>query len=699
MKPTKAARGGIADFTDEIPLLIDSVQDYAIFVLGPTGEIRTWNTGAARLMGYTADEALGRNFSMFYGPTDLENRKPQHELEVAQRDGRIEDEGWRLRKDGTRFWANTVITALRNEDGSIRGFAKVTRDLTPRREAEERLRQSEEMFRLLVASVKDYAIFLLDPQGVVVTWNAGAQAIKGYAPHEIIGKHFSTFYPEEDRRAGKTEWELRVARAEGRFEEEGWRVRKDGTRFWASVVITAVRDETGELRGFAIVTRDITDRKRAEEVQAALMEQREARLIAEEEKRRAEASLRAAEEANQAKDEFLMTLSHELRTPMTAIMGWSRLLPTLAPTDPIVPQALTSIARSADLQAQLIDDVLDVSRIVSGKLRLRIQPVEVTTVLNAAVDAVRPGAAGKNTTITTSFASDLGTIMADPTRLQQIVWNLLSNAVKFTPKGGRIEITARRLPALVEISVRDTGEGIDPALLPHIFEPFRQAESPQTRVHGGLGLGLSIVRYLIEAQGGTVTAESAGKGQGAKFTVTLPIGAVAQSFPQRPSSSRYTDTEKSIAGRLAGISIVVVDDDPEARSLITTTLRQAGASVTAAASAAEGLAALEKEKPDVVLTDLAMPHVDGYQLAREIRGRDTLSGVKIIALTAFGEGGKNQGQFDAYLNKPIDPFGLVDSILDVARPGGGRRECRWGWSPRWTRYLKVAVAMPPTFTK
>src|SRR5215212_2378239 len=269
---------------------IESIQDYAIFLLGPTGRIRSWNRGAERIMGYAAGEVIGKEFSIFYDTQDLENRKPQRELEVAAAEGRVEDEGWRIRKDGTRFWANTIITALCNDNGEIRAFAEITRDLTQRRLAEERMRQSEEIFRLLVRSVKDYAIFLLDPTGHIATWNEGAHRIKGYEPEEIIGKHFSVFYPESDVRDHKPEHELAIAREKGSVEDEGWRVRKDGSMFLANVVITAVFDDDGELRGFAKVTRDITDRKRAEEVQRALAEQREARFHAEEERRRAEAS-------------------------------------------------------------------------------------------------------------------------------------------------------------------------------------------------------------------------------------------------------------------------------------------------------------------------------------------------------------------------------------------------------------------------
>jgi PAS domain S-box-containing protein len=342
---------------DDLALLVDSVRDYAMLLLSPDGEIQSWNAGAEAITGYSPAEAIGRHFSLLYLPEDIASKKPQRELEVALEKGRVEDEGWRRCRDGTQFWTNTVITALREEDGSLRGFAKVARDMTARRRAEEALRQSEEVFRLLVASVKDYAIFLLDPQGVITTWNAGAQRIKGYTPEEIIGRHFSTFYPEDDIRDRKPERELEIASEYGSVEDEGWRLRKDGTRFWANVVITAVHDEHGKLRGFAKVTRDMTERKRADEMQRALFEQREARFHAEEERRHAEASYRVAQEANRAKDEFLMTLSHELRTPMTAILGWSRLLPTMSPSDTGFREAIASIARSAQLQARLIDDV------------------------------------------------------------------------------------------------------------------------------------------------------------------------------------------------------------------------------------------------------------------------------------------------------------------------------------------------------
>jgi len=661
-----------ASHGEELELLVNAVRDYAIFLLSPTGVIRSWNTGAERTFGYTREDALGMNFSSFYTDPDKEARVPQQELVVAARNGVVEAEGWRVRKDGTRFWADTIITAL-NTEGEVSGFAKVTRDLTERRAAEEQLRQSEEMFRLLVDSVKDYAIFMLDPTGHVMTWNLGAERTKGYAPDEILGKHFSIFYSQSDIESGKPERNLQEAMKNGRVEDEGWRLRKDGTRFWANVVITAVHDEMGTLRGFAKVTRDITARKQAEETKRALIEQREARLVVEEEKRRVESSYRAAQEANRAKDEFLMTLSHELRTPMTAILGWARLVPTLKPDDPMFCEAIAAIGRSAQLQAKLIDDVLDVSRIVSGKLRLTLETIDVIPMLRDTMETVRTSAQAKDITLTTHFEPGVGSITVDPTRLHQIIWNLLTNAVKFTPRGGRVDLGATRTASQVIISVTDSGEGIDPQFLPHMFEPFRQAETPSTRVHGGLGLGLSIVRYLVEAHGGSVAAESEGRGKGARFTVSLPVRSVRIQTPQTPAApmSLPEQTIPNIARQnLANRHVLVVDDDPDGRDVVAAVLRQAGAIVTTVDSAPAALDAVKAEKPDLIVTDIAMPEMDGYALRRRLRENPHLAGTPVVALTAFPPSAVSvdEKEFDAYLRKPIDPFELTEKIDALLKP-------------------------------
>jgi PAS domain S-box-containing protein len=655
---------GSTSHSDELSLLVEAVQDYAIFLLSPTGHIRTWNRGAARIMGYTSEQILGEPFSRFYIEEDLANRKPDRELEVARAEGRVEDEGWRVRRDGRWFWANTVITALRDEEGELVGFAKVTRDLTERKIAEDRQRESEDLMRLLIDSVRDYAIFILDPEGNVATWNLGARRIKGYADDEIIGKHFSLFYPPEDVTAGKPEHALELAREHGSTEDEGWRVRKDGTRFWANVVITAVHDASGRLRGFAKITRDVTEKMLAEETRLAMLEQREKWMLAEDAKRRAEASYHAAQESNRAKDEFLMTLSHELRTPMTAILGWARLLPEMTPGDPIFAEAVASITRSASLQARLIDDILDISRIVAGKLHLADDIVPVQRLVHDAIDAVRAPAKEREIAITTDFGNGVDSIVGDSSRLHQILLNLLTNAVKFTPQGGRIEILARSADGNIEIAVRDNGEGIAPEFLERIFEPFRQAENPRIRVHGGLGLGLSIVRRLAEAHGGTVTAYSEGRGKGATFTLTLPVKPAAPRA-SAPREERQDDTSRPKP--LAGVRILVVEDEPETQHYIATTLKMAGGEVVLCDSAAAALKAWDEARPDIVLTDIGMPGIDGYELTRELRAREGGESVKIVALSAFPASTlEDAAALDAYLTKPIDPHDLVAELTRIA---------------------------------
>ena len=347
-------------------LLVEGVTDYAIFMIDPQGQVLTWNTGAKRIKGYGPDEIIGQHFSKFYPLDALQQHLPERELQVAGTDGRFENEGWRLRKDGTRFWANVVITPLRDDTGLLRGFAQVTRDLTQRREDEEVERRSEERFRLLVEGVDDYAIFMLDPNGYVMTWNSGAQRIKGYSADEIIGQHFSKFYPSDALEGGWPEHELQVATETGRFVEDGWRIRKDGTRFWANVTITALRDGGGQLHGFAKLTRDLSERKRTEALEADGA-QREQMLEAERSARI------AAQRAARMKDEFLATLSHELRTPLNSILGWTQVLRrqgTPKPED--FQRGMEVIERNTRAQTQLIEDLLDLSRIMSGRVRLDV---------------------------------------------------------------------------------------------------------------------------------------------------------------------------------------------------------------------------------------------------------------------------------------------------------------------------------------
>lgn len=1126
-------------------LLVEQVTEYAIFMLDVSGYVLTWNAGAERIKGYRPEEIIGRHFSAFYRPEDA--WKCATELEVASRTGRVEDEGYRVRKDGSLFWANVVITCLHDEKGAIVGFAKVTRDLTERKRAEEALRQSDERFRLLVESVKDYAIFMLDPDGHVATWNVGAERINGYRADEIIGQHFSRFYPEDEVRAGKCEYELECATRDGRFEDEGYRLRKDGSRFWANVVITALHGPTGKLVGFTKVTRDLTERRAAEterlhlgqlareriraltvlsealagtrtaeDVGQAVVTHaptllqadtatlylldeatRELVLVAErgcnpavlaqvrriapasgnpsyaigtgqagavwietpeeyaaffpelarisaegprarafacvplvaegevtgmlgigffeprrfgederefigtfvrqtaqalaraqrlgaeraaaalaerlrvwlattmrsigdaviatdaagsitlmngvaesitgyteaesrgkpltdvfrivnertratvpnpvekvletggivglanhtvlvrrdgreipiddsgapiradnggpvegvvlvfrdvterkrEETRRAflaeaasvlsqsldyeitvgriaelavprladwcavdlvvegetrpkrlavahvdpakvalakeldakypprpdatngvphvlktgraelyreiddallvascedeehlrlaralrlrsamivplvakghvlgamsfvfadsarrydEADLAVAEElaracasaienailytseqrarrsadvANRAKDEFLAVVSHELRTPLNAIMGWAKLLTRPDFDDRRRLGALETIERNSVAMAQLIEDLLDMSRVISGKMRLEVEPVEPAHVVESALDTVRPAAAAKGIELTARFDPDVPPITADATRLQQIVWNLLSNAIKYTSKGGHAHLELKKAGSTIEIVVTDSGKGISPKFLPFVFEAFRQEDASASRTRGGLGLGLAITKQLVELHGGHVGVESAGEGQGSTFTVSLPIAAVAmtQSVPGRAGRQIRTDATFERPPQLHGLRVLVVDDEEDARRLVGTILQDCGCKVTLASGVEEALRRLSETAPDILLSDIGMPEEDGYDLIEKVRAlpRERGGAIPAAALTAYARPEDRRRLLNAgysiHLAKPVEPAELVAVVTTLSR--------------------------------
>jgi PAS domain S-box-containing protein len=478
-------------------LLIDAVQDYAIFMLDPDGHVVSWNTGARKIKGYEKDEILGRHFSTFYPPAAVAAGWPDHELAVARAEGRFEEEGWRVRRDGSTFWASVVITALREPDGTLVGFAKVTRDLTERRRIEESLRQSEERLRLMIESVQDYAIFMLDPQGIVASWNLGAQRIKGYAASEIIGRHFSTFYPPEEVIAGKPELELRMARELGRFAEAGWRLRKDGTRFWANVTLTAFHDRAGQLIGFVKVTRDETDRRNAEQL----------------------------EDAARRMEEFLAILAHELRNPLAPILNATAIMRIRTIEDPDLAWARDVIDRQTKHLTRLVDDLLDVGRITTGKIVLAHDRVDLADVLRHAVEATQPLLDARSHRIELVLPAEPLVVQGDPVRLVQVANNLLNNAAKFTPEGGTIHLGAERRDHEAWIVVRDSGVGIPADLLPTVFDLFRQGGDANEPGQGGLGIGLTLVRRLVEMHGGAVDASSEGAGKGSTFVVRLPLAS------------------------------------------------------------------------------------------------------------------------------------------------------------------------------
>jgi PAS domain S-box-containing protein len=490
---------------DPYRTLVDGIEDFAILALDPDGVIRTWNTGAERITGYSAADAVGQHFSMLYPDADRAADVPGQELRDAAKVERVEVQGWRMRQDGERFWTNSVIRAIRDAQGELIGYAKVSRDLTERRRSEEALRASEERFQLLVQGVRDYGIFMLDTSGYVASWNEGAARIKGYSADEIIGRHFSTFYPAEDQE-WKPAWELEVAQRDGRFEDEGWRIRKDGTRFWANVIITPIYDSRKQLIGYGKVTRDLTERRNSE--QQAL-----------------EAARRAAEAeaTSRAKSEFLATLSHELRTPLNAIGGYAELL-SLEMKGPINPgQAdyLDRIRRSQHHLLALINDLLNYSRIEAGAVDYDSEPVDIDDVLETVTTIVEPQAASKGLTLELEERGAPVTAMADRLKTEQIMVNLLSNATKFTPAGGTITVSCRMTETRAVIRVRDTGIGIPEERLQDVFEPFVQLERTLVTAHEGTGLGLAISRDLARAMGGDLTAVSE-PGKGSTFTLELP---------------------------------------------------------------------------------------------------------------------------------------------------------------------------------
>lgn len=485
-------------------LLVESVRDYAIFALDSTGHILTWSIGAQQLKGYLPHEIIGKHFSIFYTPADLESKKPEKEIATAIATGRVEDEGWRVRKDGTCFWANVVITALRDASGELIGFAKVTRDLSERRAAEEALRESEQRFRLLIQGVRDYGIFMLDPHGHIVSWNEGAQRINGYTTQEILGKHFSVFYPAEDLANNKPAYELEVAARVGSFEDEGWRIRKDGSRFWSNVIITAVRDETGKLIGFSKVTRDLTERRAAE--QRTLDS---TRRVAE------------AEAANRAKSEFLASMSHELRTPLNAIGGYADLL-LLGVTGELGADQrnyLDRLRRSQQHLLGIINDLLNFSRIEAGRLTYDIETISLAEAVRRVLPMIEPQAAQRGIHVILEEALD-HYALADSAKVEQVLLNLLSNAVKFTGRGGSITIEHFTDDGWSGIRVSDTGIGIEESKTESIFEPFVQVGRTLTTPQEGTGLGLAISRELARAMGGDITVRST-INRGSTFELTL----------------------------------------------------------------------------------------------------------------------------------------------------------------------------------
>lgn len=613
--------------TDRFKLLVDAVQDYGIFMLDPQGHVLSWNLGAERLKGYRAAEVIGKHFSMFYPEEARERRWPDEELRVATAEGKYEEEGWRVRKDGSKFWANVVITALWGNDGTLTGFGKVTRDLTERREHMEALRQSEERFRLLIEGVRDYAIYMLDPQGIIQSWNSGAQVIKGYSAQDVIGKHYGMFFRSEDIAAGLPDKELRDALRMGRTEEEGWRVRKDGSTFWANIVMTPIQ-AGGVLLGYAKVTRDMTERTR----------------------------LRDLEHSSIRMNEFLAMLAHELRNPLAPIRNAVSILQLEAAPSLTVRTSRDMIDRQLSHLTRLVDDLLDAGRLTSGKIRIKPEQVAFSQVAAIAIEAMRPDMDARAHTFEQDVPGAPITVNADPTRLAQVLQNLLGNASKFTPNGGTIKLSARVADDRLHVTVSDSGVGITAEAMESIFELFSQGDGLAASRQSGLGIGLSLARSLVEMHGGSISAKSAGTGRGSAFSFELPGASIAHEAP--PS---FNDG--------AGASgVLVVDDNRDAADSLAEILRLFGLQVRTAYSGAAALVAAGLELPSTVFLDIGMPDMDGPAALRAIRDLPGGCAVFVCAVSGFGPEDERAGRadftgFDARLQKPVE-LGELRKLLE-----------------------------------
>ncbi|MBV5268922.1 MAG: PAS domain S-box protein [Afipia sp.] len=606
--------GGGQTEEERYKLLIEAVIDYAIYMLDPNGVVVSWNPGAQRFKGYTATEIIGSHFSKFYIEKDREAGVPARALETSAREGKFESEGWRVRKDGSRFWAHVVIDPVRSPDGELIGFAKITRDLSERRAAERKLRQKEEQFRLLVQSVTDYALYMLDPEGRVTSWNLGAERIKQYHAEEIIGEHFSRFYTATDLQKGEPQQALEIARREGRFEKEGWRVRKDGTQFWASVVIDPIRDETGTIIGFAKVTRDITERK---DTQKALEQAREALAHA---------------QKMDAIGQLTGGIAHDFNNLLTVILGSLELASKRLPEDARIVPLIANATQAAQRGAALTQRMLAFAR----RQDLDLRPVDLPDLVRGMTDLLQ-SSLGPSMPIETRFPLKLNLVHADANQLEMALLNLAVNARDAMPGGGSIVIAAReetvtagsagKLKAgrYVCLSMQDTGEGMDKATLARAMEPFFTTKG----VGRGTGLGLSMIHGMTEQSGGRFVLKSR-KGAGTTAEIWLPAAKPAKAADDAERSA------KDNAPRTRPLVVLAVDDDGLVLMNTTVMLQDMGHTVFEATSGNQALDILRRERSvDLVITDHAMPKMTGVQLASAIKAERP--GIPIILATGYAE--------------------------------------------------------------
>ena len=640
-----------------LQLLIDAIAAYAIYIIDVDGTVRSWNSGAARLKGYSADEIIGKPFSSFYTPEDRAKGLPATALKIAAETGHFSSEGWRVRKDGSHFWAFIVVDAIRDEQGQVIGFAKVTRDITERQQAHDEVLKSERQYRRLIEAVVDYAIFQLDPAGNVTTWNLGAQRIKGYNPEEIIGRHFSQFYTPEDIQLGVPKLALAQAAKNGRFEAEGWRMRKDGSRFWASVVIDRITDEAGDLVGFAKVTRDVTERKQAQDELQHVQQQ----LL--------------ASQKLEAVGQLSGGIAHDFNNLLMIVLGnletAERNSRDLASVN--LRRALANAKRGAQRAAALTSRLLAFSR----RQPLDPKPINLNNFLNGLRDFLQR-TLGERIEVQTVGSAGLWSIEVDVNHLESAIINLGINARDAMPDGGKLTVEAVNVSAdkdycrvnpelspgqYVILCITDTGAGMTADVLNHAFEPFFTTKEPGQ----GTGLGLSQVYGFAKQSGGHVKIYSE-VGQGTSIRMYFP----RYYGDAQPADS---DADDLLPEGEKIETILVVEDDADLRVYVYDLLRDLNYRVLTASSAQAALTILlqEETKVNLLLTDVVMPGINGRELGR--RAQQIRPGIKILYMTGYSRNAVvHQGRLDEgveLLEKPISQAKLALRVREMLDRVGG----------------------------
>jgi PAS domain S-box-containing protein len=629
---------------DRYRLLLDAVTDYAIYMLDAHGLVSSWNAGAKRFKGYEEAEILGQHFSRFYTDEDRANGMPARALNAAETEGRFEGEGWRLRKNGERFWCHVVIDPIRAQDGTLLGYAKVTRDLTERRLAEESLKQSEQQFRLLVEGVTDYALYMLDPHGVITNWNTGAQRIKGYAPVEIIGQHYSVFFSTEDVLKGEPQRGLQQALTDGRFESQGWRIRKDGTRFWASVVVDPIRSELGTLLGFAKITRDITD---SMEAQRALEKARETLFQS---------------QKMEALGRLTGGIAHDFNNLLMVVLGSLEVVRRRVPQEPKILNLLDNAIQGAQRGSVLTQRMLAFAR----SQKLVVEALDAPALVRGMSDMLQR-AMGPQVRIEVRFPLSLSPLLADSNQLEMAVLNLAVNARDAMGGAGQIVIAAREQTLTADdnelkaghyvcLSVSDSGEGMSAETLNRAREPFFTTKG----VGKGTGLGLSMVHGFAQQSGGRLELTSV-VGEGTTAEMWLPV-AQAVAAAEAPSAVPVF----AVSTVVHALTVLVVDDDPLVLLSTAAMLDDLGYTAVQADSGAKALELLDSNpRIDVVVTDLAMPEMTGAELAHHIKQRwPTLP---VLLASGYAEKLDDTDLALPHIGKPFNQSELVQALIELCQ--------------------------------